>query len=130
MITADQLVLHVLGDYVLQSHWMAVNKTSRHWPAFAHALSYSLPFLWLGPSPLAFAVICGTHFLIDRYRLARYVVWAKNWLFSPVRERYPWKDCQATGNPPDSPIWLAGWLTIICDNVLHVGINGLALAYL
>lgn len=95
-----------------------------------HAVLYSLPFTWLGPSVPAWVVICVTHFLIDRYRLARYVVFAKNWLFSPLSERTPWHECQATGNPPDAPIWLAGWLTIICDNVLHVGINGLALALL
>lgn len=29
---------------------------------------------------LPWLVIFSTHFLIDRYRLARYVVWAKNWL--------------------------------------------------
>ena len=72
-----QLILHLIGDYVTQSDWMAQNKTKAHFPAAAHALVYSLPFLLIG-SWQAFAVICATHFLIDRFRLARFVVYAKN----------------------------------------------------
>lgn len=84
MITADQLFLHALGDYIFQSHWMATEKTKQHWAAFCHALVYSLPFLALKPSLLAWIVIFVTHFFIDRYRLARYVVWLKNWLAPPM----------------------------------------------
>ena len=79
-----QLILHLIGDYITQSDWMAQNKTKESLPAFCHALVYALPFLLLTRSPLAWGVIFGTHFLIDRFRLARYVVWAKNWLA-------PWK---------------------------------------
>jgi hypothetical protein len=133
-----QLLAHLFGDYILQSDWMAQNKTKRSWPAFVHALIYSLCFVPLclvaaqqipelvtpiaagstcpeattslftcsrlmiatplGYLPalgghvipahnnhgyfgwLPWLVIFGTHFLIDRFRLARYVVWAKNWL--------------------------------------------------
>jgi hypothetical protein len=124
MITADQLVLHAIGDYLLQSDWMATEKTKRWWPAAAHALVYSLPFrIVLGASFPAYMVILTTHYLIDRYRLARYVVWAKNWL-GPNR---PWSECSATGYPPDRPAWLSVWLLIIADNVLHVVINGVAM---
>lgn len=126
MITADQLTLHLIGDYILQSDWMAQNKTKDHLPAFVHALVYSLPFLVLGPSLPAWVVIFGTHFFIDRYRLARYVVWAKNWL-GPNR---PWSECKGTGYPDDRPAWLAVWLLIIADNIMHIVINGAALRYL
>lgn len=126
MITADQLVAHAIGDYILQSDWMATEKTKQNLAAAVHALTYSIPFLFLSPSLLALSVIIGTHFLIDRYRLARYVVWAKNWL-GPNK---PWSECVATGYPSDRPAWLTVWLLIIADNVLHVMINGLALSYL
>lgn len=126
MITADQLFLHAIGDYLLQSDWMANEKTRRHWPALAHALTYSLPFLVFRPSAAAWLTILVTHFLIDRYRLARYVVWAKNWL-GPNR---PWSECVATGYPADRPAWLAVWLLIIADNICHILLNGLALRYL
>lgn len=116
MITADQLVAHAVGDYILQSDWMATEKTKQTFAALVHAVTYSLPFLFLNPSPLALAVICSTHFVIDRWRLARYLVWAKNWL-GPNK---PWKDCVATGYPSDRPPWMTVWLLIIADNTLHV----------
>lgn len=126
MITADQLLLHAIGDYILQSDWMAIEKTKRHAAAFVHALAYSLPFLILRPSLIAWLIIFGTHELIDRYRLARYIVWAKNWL-GPNK---PWAECSTTGYPADRPAWLTVWLLIIADNVLHVAINGAALKWL
>ena len=129
MITADQLVAHAVGDYLLQSDWMANEKTKRSVAAAVHALSYGLPFLLLGPSPLALLVIVGTHFLIDRFRLARFVVFAKN-LLAPASSRPTWPDASATGYSSARPPWLAVWLLIIADNVLHVLINALALAFL
>jgi hypothetical protein len=66
-----QLLIHLWGDYILQSDWMAQNKTKAYLPAFVHALLYSLGFLLLRPSWKAWLVIAVTHFFIDRYRLAR-----------------------------------------------------------
>ena len=129
MITADQLLAHATGDYLLQSDWMANEKTSKSLAALAHALSYTVPFLFLTSSWPALAVIAGTHFVIDRWRLARYVVWAKN-LLGPKRFRYSWAECKATGYHKDRPPWMAVWLLIVADNVMHVAINGLALRYL
>ena len=40
---------HMVGDYVIQSHWMAVEKTKRWWPAIAHGVTYGLPFLLTPP---------------------------------------------------------------------------------
>jgi hypothetical protein len=126
VITADQLVAHAVGDYLLQSDWMAQEKTKRTVAALAHVATYALPFVVLGASPGALAVIVGTHFVIDRWRLARYVVWAKNWM-GPNR---PWSECVGTGYPPDRLPWMAVWLLIIGDNILHVICNGLALRYM
>ena len=80
-----QLILHLIGDYLLQSDWMALNKTKCSKAAAAHALVYSLPFLILDPSLAAFSVICITHFFIDRFRLARYVVYARNIVLQPKK---------------------------------------------
>jgi hypothetical protein len=129
VITADQLVAHAVGDYVLQSDWMAQEKVRRSFAAAVHVAFYALPFLFLRPSPLALAVIVGTHFLIDRWRLARFVVWAKNQI-APAAQRFPWAECSGTGYHQDRPPWLAVWLLILADNVMHVLINGAALAWL
>jgi len=79
-LTADILLCHLVGDYAIQSDYMAVNKTKSSVPALAHALTYTIPFLFLTTSWKALLFIAGTHFLIDRFRLARYLVWAKNFL--------------------------------------------------
>jgi len=41
----EQLILHLTGDYLLQSDWMALNKIKSNRAAATHALVYSLPFL-------------------------------------------------------------------------------------
>ena len=126
MITADQVLAHAVGDYILQSDWMARQKVKHSYAALAHVTTYTLPFLLLTRSPAALFAIAGSHFLVDRYRLSRYVVWAKNWLGT----NRPWRECAATGYPPERPEWLAVWLLIIVDNSMHITCNGLALAYL
>jgi hypothetical protein len=118
-----QLMAHLVGDYVLQSHWMAVEKTRAHGPAAAHALTYALPFLVLTRSPARLAVIAGSHFVLDRWRLARHVVWAKNQV-APAAYRPPHT---ATGYGDDVPPWLATWLLIVADNALHGLCNAAAL---
>lgn len=123
------LLAHLFGDYVFQSHWMAREKTKRWWPAIAHALTYGLPYLVVTRSPLALVVIVVTHAVIDRYRLARHVVWAKN-LLAPKPYRRSWSACSATGYPPETPAWLATWLMIITDNTCHLAINAAAVYWL
>lgn len=120
------LAAHMVGDYLIQSDWMAQEKTRRWWPAVAHAVTYGIPFLLVTQSPLALAVIVGTHAVIDRYRLARHVVWAKNQV-APSAFRPPHT---ATGHGADRPDWLSVWLLIIADNVLHMIINVAAVVWL
>lgn len=113
------LAAHLVGDYVVQSHWMATEKTKRWLPAIAHGVTYGLPFLFVTQSPLALLVIIGTHIVIDRYRLAKHVVWFKN-QFAPRPFRPSHTD---TGTPIDAPPFLAVWLMIIVDNVIHMVLN-------
>lgn len=131
----EQLLLHLFGDYILQSAWMADHKTKRDWPALVHALVYSLPFLLI-TGWLAWSVIFVTHFFIDRYRLARFVIYFKN-IFGSAEfwslqwHSIPsWAECERTGYPASMPIWLATWLLIIADNTLHLGLNYLAIRFL
>jgi hypothetical protein len=123
-----QLILHLVGDYVTQSDWMAQNKTKSTWAALCHATIYALPFLAIA-SVNAWLVIWLTHLIIDRFRLARYVVYAKNWL-APRSYWHPWSECVGTGYHKDSPPWLSVWLMIAADNTLHLVINAAAIAWL
>jgi len=148
MITVDQVFCHMVGDYLLQSDWMATRKTSSWVAALVHVATYCIPFgvlLWLvggGSSRWWGLLVVGlTHLVIDRFRLARYVCWAKNflaprWILDDDLQggvRYlrnqPWEDCKLTGYPSGRAAWMTTWLMIIADNTLHVGINGLALWY-
>lgn len=120
MFTADQLVAHAIGDYVLQSHWMATEKTRQNCAAAIHAALYTVPFAFITQSPIALAAIFAPHYVIDRYRLARYVVWFKNGAKGPITP---------TGFADDVPPWLATWLCIAVDNIVHVVTNALAIYY-
>lgn len=127
-VTADQLYAHAVGDYVLQTSWMSREKHRRAWVAVLHALVYSLPFVAMfRPSALAWLTIFGTHAVIDHLRLARYVAWAVQH-FAPDRPT-PLEET-TTGYPAGTPDWLAGWLLIIVDNLMHVTVNAAALRYL
>lgn len=129
MFTADQLVAHAVGDYIIQSHWMATEKTKQHTAAAIHAVTYTLPFALITQSLAALAVICGTHFLIDRFRLARFVVWFKNGVGAPPTAT-GYGPITATGYQDEVPAWLSVWLLIAADNIMHVICNALAIAYL
>lgn len=120
------VLAHMVGDYIIQSHWMATEKVKHWWPAVAHGITYTLPFLLLTQSLAALAVIAGTHIVIDRYRLAKHVVWLKN-QFAPLAFRPLHTD---TGYPADAPPWLATWLLIIADNVIHILIGVAAVLWL
>ena len=73
------LILHLIGDYVTQTDKLATEKTSRFSMALIHAFIYSIPFwIFLDLSVTAFLVIFLTHAIIDRYRLAKYVIFFRN----------------------------------------------------
>lgn len=151
MITADQLVAHAVGDYILQSDWMASDKVRKNLVALVHGITYTLPFLFLTQVWWALLIIAGTHAAIDRWRLAKYVCYAKNFLSPPrtiENERQttpggqviyvpkvtgvwwrPWKECVGNGYTFEKPIWLTTWLFIFTDNIMHVLINGAVLYY-
>lgn len=129
LILALAPLAHLVGDYVLQSHAMAIRKTSSWTWAGIHAAFYSIPFavllFLLAPDRalVALLVIGGTHAVIDRLALgARWARWYGN--------GHPglwWRE--ADGDFPAPPPFLGVWLTIIVDNTMHLCINAAALAW-
>ena len=127
---AEGLLAHLVGDYLLQSHWMATEKVKRWWPALAHGVAYTLPFLIITRSLWALLAIGGTHAVIDRYRVAKYVSWAKN-LIGPKSFRTPLSEAVTnSGYAAAVPAGLATALLIIADNTMHLAINTGALYWL
>lgn len=110
----NELIAHLLGDYVFQNQWMADNKVKDSFAALVHVGIYSIPFaIVFEPSIKAMAVISGTHFLLDRFRLARY-----------------WCQWYGNGQGQATPAYIRDWLTIIVDNTFHLTINHYALMLL
>lgn len=126
MFTANQIIAHLVGDYILQSDWMVKEKGSSSLATLIHVFFYTLPFLLITREPVTLAIIAGTHFVIDRWRLARVLIWLKN---RPWPGSLPWAECSKTGYPPNLPIWMSTWLMILVDNILHILINGAAIHY-
>ena len=123
----EQLLAHLVGDYVLQTSHMAENKIRSWAVALFHAVTYTLPFLLITRSPTALAVICGSHAVIDRDRLAHYVAMAKNIAGHPTR----WREYVTyTGYREDLPPWMSVWLVIVTDNTMHLVANYFAIKYL
>ena len=118
----EQLIFHLIGDYVTQNNWMANNKTARTVTGFVacyiHCILYSLPFLYWGIT--TWAIVFNTHFLIDRYRLANYVCSLKNGR---------WLDVSNSGFPPETPAFISTWVMIIVDNTMHICCNYIPIRY-
>lgn len=122
-----ELLLHLIGDYVLQTEQMALRKVRSWFWAVFHAVVYSLPFLIVILRWEAWVVICGTHAVIDRFRLSNHICRFKNvfWFGSGRPESDP-----DTGYAKETPVHVKFWLVVIVDNTLHLVINHLALKYL
>jgi len=84
----EQILAHMWGDYIIQSTWMANNKTKPTligWLAcLVHCITYTLPFVLITQNPIQLLLIFGTHFPIDKFRLARYINQVKNWAWTPT----------------------------------------------
>lgn len=126
MVITSQLVFyiqlgflfHLIGDYILQNGWMANEKTKHWFPALVHATVYSLPFVFI-TGLYGWLIIFITHYFIDRYRLAVYIV--------RIREN-EW-DSDNFGFNPNMPKFLSTWLLFITDNTMHLIINTFSICF-
>lgn len=66
------IIAHYVGDYVLQSEYLATSKGSEWCSLIAHSVLYSVPFYFLfGCNCYLFWYLASTHFVIDSLK-ARY----------------------------------------------------------
>ena len=92
---------HLIGDYLLQNDWMALNKKKSSWPCLVHAAVYVVPFLFTGLLLWQIVLIGVQHFLQDR---TQFVVWLMKV-----------KGSEKFGTGPCAP-----WSIIVTDNILHI----------
>lgn len=94
------LLCHLVGDYILQTDWMAANKKSSSFACAVHVAAYIIPFLI---TPLAWwqlVLIAAQHYLQDRWQFVP-------WFMAHTQHK-------GFAQPPMAP-----WSVIITDNVLH-----------
>ncbi len=97
------IIGHLVGDYLLQNDWMALNKKAQFWPCLVHCTLWSLSVIlfagWLSFS--IFLLLIGTHVIQDHTFIIR------RWMKWVGQEQF------ATG--PCAP-----WSIIVVDNVWHI----------
>jgi hypothetical protein len=115
-------ILHLLGDYIIQNDWMAINKkipnTKGLLACFIHCFTYAVPFLFILGWTAVFWIFF-THFLIDRWKLVDWFIALKNGN----------KQINNFGFSEDRPIIVTLWLYIITDNIFHIFCNTFIIWY-
>lgn len=105
---AIQVISHGVGDFLLQNQWMADNKAKSNVACAIHVLLYGLAFhiiSWGAVSPSQMAAVVGSHFLIDRLRLA-----------------HRWRLMMNVGYPLEQGS-INTFVIIVIDQVMHLAIN-------
>jgi hypothetical protein len=92
---------HLIGDYLIQTDWMANGKKRSSLICAVHILTYLLPFAFAGLAWWQIALIGAQHFAQDR---TGFVVWLMKA-----------KGSAAFIQPPCGP-----WSVIVTDNILHI----------
>lgn len=96
----NYIYAHLIGDYILQNDWMALNKKKSSFHCLIHVLVYMIPFLFCNISMLSFVLIALQHYLIDR---TNFVIW--------LMEIKGSKKFASDLGP---------WSIIVTDNILHI----------
>ncbi|MGX1849220.1 hypothetical protein [Streptomyces sp. NPDC055299] len=119
---------HLVGDYLMQSYWMATEKVKRWSPALVHGATHGLPFPLITQSPFDLTVIVVTHIVLDRTRAAKYPVRVRNLLVLTLRRGRG--DVQRNqGSPVAVPSGPANVLVLAAGKAVHLAINAAALAW-
>lgn len=103
------LVAHLIGDFLLQTRWMAKGKATKWGPLFVHAAVYTFVVAivgwWSGGiSVWAIALIFVSHLLLDKKGFVQW--WSRN--------------VQGVTCISDA------WVTVMADQVFHVIILAVA----
>ncbi|MDX1807577.1 MAG: DUF3307 domain-containing protein [Paenisporosarcina sp.] len=102
------LIGHLMGDFLFQTSWMAMNKTKQWTPLLVHSVCYTvivtaLIYVGYGLLPLAgIILILGSHIILDRRTFVQW--WVKNIMNTNGKD--------------------ASWLVIIADQIFHLIILG------
>jgi hypothetical protein len=103
MDAVSAIVGHLVGDYLLQNDWMALNKKQRSFPCAVHCAIWTACVVGFAQWPLwTAAPLFVTHFIQDRTQIIVY------WMTKVNRQA-------KFAEPPMAP-----WSIIVVDNVWHI----------
>lgn len=99
------IIGHLVGDYLLQNDWMAMNKKKQTIPCVVHCMLWTASVTCFAGwwSVWAASILYTTHFIQDGTQI---VVW---WM------TLKWKDQSEFAKSPCGP-----WSIIVVDNVWHI----------
>jgi len=96
----NYIIAHLVGDYLIQNDWMALNKKTSSLHCAIHATTYLIPFLFLDLALWQLLAIGIQHFIQDR---TNFVSW-----FMELKGSKSFRDN------------LSPWSIIVTDNALHL----------
>lgn len=92
---------HLIGDYILQNDWMAINKKNNSWICLLHVILYMIPFIFCNLLIWQLIIIAIEHFIQDRTNIVTWTMKIK-------------------GSEPFSKPPFAPWSIILMDNIYHI----------
>jgi len=95
------ILAHLIGDFLIQSDYLALNKKRSSWICALHVITYMIPFLWCDLTYQQLLAIAIQHYIIDRTDV---VVW---FMHAKGSTQFALGPC--------SP-----WSIIVIDNILHI----------
>lgn len=124
----EALLCHLVGDFCLQNDWMAAKKREDSFHCGVHVAVYTAVFLAITQSIWALLLIAGTHFLIDRFGLAR--KWCEFYGVGFPWSQTPNPDKHAFTTLLPEPEYKTFWLIVVVDQSFHLVCNYFILLYL
>ncbi len=114
-VLASAIVGHLVGDYLLQNDWMALNKKKDAFPCAVHCALWTISVMmfagWMHPvenefdiwfNPIILVMLFTTHFIQDYTNIVKF------WMTRINRQ-------PKFVEPPMAP-----WSLIVVDNVWHI----------
>ncbi len=92
---------HLIGDFLIQTDWMAQGKKKSSWICLVHVATYMIPFLFTSLNGWQLLLVALQHFLQDR---TNFVEW---YMANSGRKAF--------ASPPYTP-----WSAILVDGIFHI----------
>lgn len=117
---ACAIVGHLVGDYLLQNDWMAINKKKSSFPCLVHCFLWTLAVAIFAQwnSFVVMLVLFSTHFIQDRTSI---IAW---WMSLRWKDQSEFMRCDKIEfrdlHEPIVKVGLGPWSIIVVDNVWHI----------